>query len=271
MIEIVIPLLLAAVSVFFVQSIFFFIHGRPVIGFNRLAAISALLPEAWHRYLNRLLVRSGIDCKEICLRSQSLWLALLTHFAIWSNLLDLQFATMESVLYGGLLAPLSVFLLFYEKGARRIRRVVQELPAFIDLVAQAVEAGSDPVFGMTLATHFFPFGPLGDEIEQLLTQIKLGTPRRTALLTCRDRLHLPALSGFIGCLLRAEAHGGAIAGSLREESTRLKARQLLDLEQSAQRSGIWLLFPLVCCFAPAMLLIVALPVVLSLSNLGIVD
>jgi tight adherence protein C len=151
----------------------------------------------------------------------------------------------------------------------RVRRrqgdVSAELPDALDLLAVSVEAGLGFDGAVQKLTEHMD-GPLIDEFELALGEIRIGENRQDALKKMSERCAAPEMASFVRAIIQADQLGISLGRILKVQAgdTRLK-RQLLA-EEKAMKAPIKMLFPTVAFIFPAMFLVVLGPAFLNLSK-----
>ena len=109
-------------------------------------------------------------------------------------------------------------------------------------------------------------GPLIEEFELALGEIRIGEGRQEALKKMSERSASPEMASFVRAIIQADQLGISLGRILRVQAgdTRLK-RQLLA-EEKAMKAPIKMLFPTVAFIFPAMFLVVLGPAFLNLSK-----
>jgi tight adherence protein C len=148
---------------------------------------------------------------------------------------------------------------------RRQADVSAELPDALDLLAVSVEAGLGFDGAVQKLTEHME-GPLIDEFELTLGEIRIGENRQDALKKMSDRCAAPEMASFVRAIIQADQLGISLGRILKVQAgdTRLK-RQLLA-EEKAMKAPIKMLFPTVAFIFPAMFLVVLGPAFLNLSK-----
>jgi tight adherence protein C len=181
---------------------------------------------------------------------------------------------------GGMAAPKYTFLLaiafgglgwmfpsLYLSGRVRKRQaaVSAELPDALDLLAVSVEAGLGFDGAVQKLTEHMD-GPLIEEFELALGEIRIGEGRSEALKKMAERSASQEMASFVRAIIQADQLGISLGRILKVQAgdTRLK-RQLLA-EEKAMKAPIKMLFPTVAFIFPAMFLVVLGPAFLNLSK-----
>jgi tight adherence protein C len=144
-----------------------------------------------------------------------------------------------------------------------------ELPDALDLLTISVRAGLgfDAALGKVVERMR---GPLPDEFQRALAEVRMGKTRRDALRDIIVRTDVPALTNFISAIIQAEQLGVSISKVLQVQSEQLRIERRQRAEEMAQKAPIKLLFPLIGCIFPCLFIVLLGPalitVILGLSG-----
>ena len=152
---------------------------------------------------------------------------------------------------------------------KRKKEVLRTLPNIIDLLILAVDAGLDFMVAVRRVVQRSHPGPIVDELFQLWREVQMGRVRRDALRNMAKRWNLPEISSFVRTLIQAERMGTPMGEALRTLSDEIRLRQFQRGEQQALKSPIKMLFPLLFCILPVVLILVGGPVILQFMQSGI--
>jgi tight adherence protein C len=135
----------------------------------------------------------------------------------------------------------------------------------IDQLTICVEAGLgfDAALGRVATTTD---GPLTDELLHTISDIQAGVPRAQALRALADRTQVPEIRKLVTALLQAQKHGVPIAQTLRNQSGEMRLKRKQRTEEKAAKLTVKMLFPIILCFMPVFMIIVAGPAFLSLGK-----
>jgi tight adherence protein C len=156
---------------------------------------------------------------------------------------------------GGFLAP-NVIVVNAVNGRRdKIRRA---LPDTIDLLTINVEAGL--AFNAALAQVARKTdGPLADELFRVLQEMQIGLGRSAALKALAERTNVPELRSFVLAMVQADTFGIPIANVLRVQAREIRVKRSQQVEEKAQKVPVKILFPLIFCIMPTLLIVVVGP------------
>ncbi|MCK4324135.1 MAG: type II secretion system F family protein [Armatimonadetes bacterium] len=168
----------------------------------------------------------------------------------------------------GLLAPGWLIDRIAQSRRREIRK---DLPNTIDLLVVSVEAG----LGLDAAISEIierESGPLTEEFEQTLTEIRLGKSRQEAWRNLAKRTQVDDLSAFMAAICQAEELGSSISRVLRTHSDTLRVKRKIRVRELANQIPVKMLFPLVFCIFPAMFVVIlgpgAITIMHTMGNMG---
>ncbi len=176
-------------------------------------------------------------------------------------------------LFGGILGLLVGFLApeFWlgKKITKRSTEMVLQLPDCLDLLTISVEAGLG--FDAALAKVVEKMhGPLVDEFQQSLAEVRMGRTRRDALRDVAARADDQSISNFIGAIVQAEQLGVPIAKVLQIQSQQLRIVRRQRAEEAAAKAPIKMLFPMVGCIFPTIFIVILGPAVITvMGGIGI--
>jgi len=167
------------------------------------------------------------------------------------------------VLLVGVLAPHYILQKSIQGRHNLIRKA---LPDVIDLLVVSVEAGAG-LDGALAEVVQRKEGPLVDEFERLLGEVRVGKTRRRAWQDMADRVGEDNLSALVASLAQAEQLGVSIAKALRTQSDSLRTRRSLQIKEVAAALPVKMLFPLIFFIFPSLFVILIGPGLMSMTEL----
>src|ERR671914_111550 len=144
-------------------------------------------------------------------------------------------------------------------------RVRAHLPDALDLLAVSVEAGLGFDGAVAKLTDHLE-GPLADEFELTLNEMRIGTSRQDALKRMAERVPAPELVSFVRALVQADQLGISLGRILRVQAADTRNRRQAAAEEKAMKAPIKMLFPTVLFIFPAMFLVILGPAMMHLSR-----
>jgi tight adherence protein C len=106
-------------------------------------------------------------------------------------------------------------------------------------------------------------GDLSRELQQVLTEMQLGSSRRDALLGLVERTKLDELRLLVAAVLQADELGANLSETLRVQAEQLRIRRRQVAEERARKAPIKMLMPLVGFIFPAIFVVLLAPAVLQ--------
>lgn len=146
---------------------------------------------------------------------------------------------------------------------RRRREVAAQLADLVDELAVMVRAGLGLDAAMVRAAQGAR-GALGEELSRVVQERRLGASRSEALSGFSTRMDLGDVNAVVAALAQAEELGVPVADALEVQSDALRVRRRQRAQEHAMTLPVRLLFPLVTCIFPALLVVLLGPAALSL-------
>jgi tight adherence protein C len=145
----------------------------------------------------------------------------------------------------------------------RKKRIVLQLPDALDLLTISVRAGLgfDAALGKVTEKMV---GPLPDEFQRALAEVRVGKARKEALRDIVSRTEVQALTNFIGAVIQAETLGVSISKVLQIQSEQLRIERRQRAEEMAAKAPIKMLLPLVGCIFPSIFIVILGPAIISI-------
>jgi tight adherence protein C len=166
----------------------------------------------------------------------------------------------------GLLGFLGPKMVLNAKVQSRQTSVAAELPDALDLLSVSVEAGlgfDGAVQKLTEHMH----GPLIEEFELALGEIRIGEGRQEALKKMAQRSASPEMGSFVRSIVQADQLGISLGRILRIQAADSRLKRQMLAEEKAMKAPIKMLFPTVVFIFPAMFIVVLGPAFLNLSTI----
>jgi tight adherence protein C len=149
---------------------------------------------------------------------------------------------------------------------RKRRELVRgALPDALDLLAVSVEAGLGFDGAVTKLTEHMD-GPLVEEFGLMLSEIRMGESRQTALRSMATRVGAPELSAFVRAVVQADQLGISLGRILRVQAADTRLRRQAAAEEKAMKAPIKMLFPTVIFIFPAMFVVLLGPALMNIMK-----
>jgi len=149
---------------------------------------------------------------------------------------------------------------------RRQRDLFEAFPDALDLLTICVEAG----LGLNAAIarvgeeSRVRCPALADEFHLAELELRAGATRESALRNIALRTGLDEINSLVAMLVQAERFGTSIAESLRVHSDMLRTERRLRAEEQAAKIPLKLLFPLIFCIFPSLLVVLMGPAMIRI-------
>lgn len=156
-----------------------------------------------------------------------------------------------------------------ERRKARGKRVIRDLPVFLDFITMAVEAGLNITGAIEQAIQKGPPGPLSQEFSRMMRDLRAGLPRAEALRRLADRMDIPQISSFTSALIQADRVGASLGPTLRSQSMQRREERFLRAEKLALEAPVKMMFPLVAFFFPIVFIVLGYFIYLKMVQDGI--
>ena len=150
--------------------------------------------------------------------------------------------------------------------ARRAEKIDMELPHFVDQLALIIEAG----MGFDAAVSYLAGvsdGPLGEEMRRVLTELRVGESRKTAIRNFAVRVGSDDTMAFANAVLASDQLGSPLGGILRAQASDLRHRRQIHAEERAQKAPVKMLIPMAIFILPVMFILILGPAFLGSHGL----
>lgn len=183
---------------------------------------------------------------------------------------NLQFQQMLSLL---LLATAAGYyipnMVFSRLVLSRQREIFESFPDALDLMTVCVEAGLGIEAALNKVAedmeHRSP--TLSEELRLVGLELRAGSDRQRALRNLAARTGVAEVESWAVMLIQAERFGTSIAGSLRVYSDALRTKRRQRAEEEAAKIGLKLLFPLIFCLFPSLMLVLLGPAFIQIYQI----
>jgi tight adherence protein C len=178
-----------------------------------------------------------------------------------TTLMDLPLISrlLYSVLAGGIGYSVPGIWLGRKIKARK-HGILKAMPDALDLLTISVEAG----LGFDLALQRVADkwdNELSKEFQRVISDTRLGTPRREAMRMMADRCGVEDLANFVQAIIQAEQLGVSIGKILKVQSDQMRVRRRQRAEELAHQAPIKMLFPMAFLIFPSILVVILGPAV----------
>ncbi|MDB5746042.1 MAG: type secretion system protein [Massilia sp.] len=151
---------------------------------------------------------------------------------------------------------------------RRKREIFETLPDALDLLTVCVEAGLslERAFVKVAGEIHIKSVTLAQELQLVLMEMRAGFTKEKALRNFALRSGVDDIDTLVAMLIQSERFGTSVGDSLRVYSENLRTKRRMVAEECAAKIGLKLLFPLIFCIFPTLLMVLVGPAVLQLTR-----
>jgi len=167
---------------------------------------------------------------------------------------------------GGYLLP-SYWL--YARKRTRQEQIFHTLPDILDLVTVCVEAGLSMDAALIKAVETPQFGndPLAMEIKIAANETRAGKPRIEAMRDMAERTMVDDVKAFVTMLAQTERFGTSLSRALRSYADSLRTKRRQIAEETAAKTTIKMIFPLILFIMPALLVVILGPALVQIVKI----
>jgi tight adherence protein C len=152
--------------------------------------------------------------------------------------------------------------LLSKAATRRADTIDGQMPHFVDQLAIAIEAGMSLDAALTYLQDATD-GPLADELNRIMTELRVGSSRKAALKSFADRVGSDNASAFVNAVLASDQLGSPLADILRAQAADFRHRRQMNAEERAQKAPVKMLFPIAIFILPVMFVVILAPAFLG--------
>ena len=150
--------------------------------------------------------------------------------------------------------------------ARRQREIFENFPDALDLMTVCMEAGlgTEAALNKVAEDMVHKSPTLSEELRLVNLELRAGSPRDRALRNLAMRTGVDEVEGFVTMIIQADRFGTSIAQSLRVHSETVRTLRRQKAEEAAAKIPLKLLFPLIFCIFPALMLVIIGPAIIQM-------
>lgn len=154
------------------------------------------------------------------------------------------------------------------QGAKRREEITLALPDALDLMVVCVEAGQGLNAALiTVGAEMKKHAPnLSQELRLISHEIRAGLSRPQALRNFASRTGVDEARALVAVLIQSDRLGTSIAQALRVHAQSMRTRRRQRAEEAARKTAVKLLFPLIFCIFPALLVVILAPAMIQIIH-----
>jgi tight adherence protein C len=151
---------------------------------------------------------------------------------------------------------------------RRQREIFEHLPDALDLLTVCVEAGLslERALVRVAAEIHIKSVALAQELQLTLMEMRAGFSKEKALRNLALRSGVEDMDTLVAMLIQSQRFGTSMGDSLRIHSDNLRTKRRMAAEEAAAKIGLKLLFPLIFCIFPTLMLVLLGPAALQVAR-----
>lgn len=143
----------------------------------------------------------------------------------------------------------------------RQREIFETFPDALDLMTVCVEAGLGIEAAISRVAEEIEHKSriLCEELHLVGLELRAGSDRAYALSNLAMRTGVEEVETWVSIIIQAERFGTSIASALRVHSEMLRTKRRQRAEEAAAKIALKLLFPLIFCIFPSLMLVLLGP------------
>lgn len=151
---------------------------------------------------------------------------------------------------------------------RRKREIFETIPDALDLLTVCVEAGLslERALVKVAAEIHIKSVTLAQELQLVLMEMRAGFSKEKALRNFALRVGLDEVDSLVAMLIQSERFGTSVGDALRVYAEDLRNKRRVVAEEAAAKIGLKLLFPLIFCIFPTLLMVLLGPAAIQIMR-----
>lgn len=150
-----------------------------------------------------------------------------------------------------------------DRRKRREKDILRTLPGYLDMITLCCQAGLSLTGAIAQAVQKGPKGPLGEEFDRMMREMRTGASRMDALNAMADRLDNRHVKSLVSNLTQAESLGASLADTLAAISDQRRTERFQHAEKLAMEAPVKMIGPLVIFIFPVTFIIIFFPLVMQ--------
>lgn len=149
---------------------------------------------------------------------------------------------------------------------KRLNSISKNLPFFLDMITLSVESGLNLNGAIRQAVDKSPPGPVRQEFEKIVRDVKTGVSRSDAFRKMGKRIDDQSIKSLVSSIIQAEKMGMNIGPILRSQADQRRIERFQKAEKMAMEAPVKLLFPLVAFIFPCTFIVIGFPVYVLIKD-----
>ena len=150
----------------------------------------------------------------------------------------------------------------------RQERLDKSLPDIIDLFVISMEAGLSLNAALQRVSEEIRgvYRDFSDELQITAGELRAGIPWDEAFDNLGKRTEVQSIRSMVGLMIQSNRLGASIGDALRHHSEFIRTQRILLAEERAAKLPVKMIFPLIFCIMPAILIVVAGPGIIHIID-----
>jgi len=150
----------------------------------------------------------------------------------------------------------------------RKQEIFENFPDALDLLTICVEAGLSLEAALNRVASEIQLKSqiLAEELQLVCLEFRAGAGKERALRNLALRTGVEDIDTLVAMLVQSEKFGTSMGESLRIHSEMLRVKRQQRAEEAAAKIAVKLIFPLVLCIFPSILIVVAGPAMIRITK-----
>ena len=160
------------------------------------------------------------------------------------------------------------YMILKRRVASRQLEIFETFPDALDLMTVCVEAGlaMDAALARVGNEIGLKSPVLAEELQLVTLELRAGSAKEKALRNLALRTGVEDVDALVKMLIQADRFGTSVGTALRVQSEQLRTKRRQMIEEKAAKIATKLLFPLIFCIFPALLVVLLGPAVLQIMR-----
>ncbi len=152
--------------------------------------------------------------------------------------------------------------------SRRQERLDRALPDILDLFVICMEAGLslNATINRVAEEVRNTYHEFADELLITSSEVRAGIPWDEAFDNLARRTEVQSLKSMVALIIQSDKLGASIATALRNHSEFVRTQRILRAEEKAAKLPIKMIFPLIFCIFPAIIIVVVGPGLIHIAD-----
>ncbi|MYM80361.1 type II secretion system F family protein [Duganella sp. FT50W] len=155
------------------------------------------------------------------------------------------------------------------RAAARSQEIFENFPDALDLLTVCVEAGLslERALAKVAGEIHIKSMTLAQELQLVLMEMRAGFTKERALRNLALRSGVEDVDTLVAMLIQSERFGTSMGDSLRIHSENLRGKRSVLAEEAAAKIALKLLFPLIFCIFPTLMLVLIGPAAIQVYRM----